>query len=60
MDLVGLTAVVAAVLGKEPPDVRFWFTTGSAPAFVKFEGAMYPKGPRGRIELAPPRWAGER
>jgi hypothetical protein len=56
MDLGGLTGVVATVLGKDPPDLRFWVSTGALPAFLKFEGAMYLKGPRWRIELAAPRW----
>jgi hypothetical protein len=60
MDLIGLTGLVAAVLGKDPPDVRFWLSTGAAPSFLKFEGAMFLKGPRWRIEQAPPRWAGDR
>jgi hypothetical protein len=60
MDLVGLTGVVATVLGKEPADIRFWITTSVAPSFVKFEGSMFLKGPRWRIELGAPRWPGER
>ena len=60
MDLIGLTGLVAAVLGKDPPDVRVWMSTGAAPSFLKFEGALFLKGPRWRIELAAPRWAGER
>lgn len=60
MDLKGLVGVVAYVLGKDPPDLRFWIAPGAAPAFLKFEGAMYVNGPRWRIELAAPRWPGER
>jgi hypothetical protein len=60
MDLIGLTGLVAAVLGKDPPDVRIWTSTGAAPSFLKFEGAMFLKGPRWKIELAAPRWAGDR
>jgi hypothetical protein len=56
MDLVGVTGLVATVLGKDPPDVRFWISTGPAPSFLKFEGPMFVKGPRWRIELAAPRW----
>ena len=60
MDLIGLTGLVATVLGKDPPDVRMWMSTGTAPSFLKFEGAMFLKGPRWKIELAAPRWAGDR
>ena len=52
--------VVAAVLGKSPPDLRYWISTGPAPGFLKFEGAMFLNGPIWRIELATPRWATER
>ncbi|HEX2438426.1 MAG TPA: hypothetical protein VHT71_08945 [Methylomirabilota bacterium] len=56
MDLVGMIGLVATVLGKDPPDVRFWISTGPAPSFLKFEGPMFVKGPRWRIELSAPRW----
>jgi len=60
MDLVGVTGLVATVLGKDPPDVRFWISTGEAPAFLRFEGPMFAKGPRWRIDLAAPRWTRDR
>jgi len=60
MDLVGVTGLIATVLGKDPPDVRFWISTGEAPAFLRFEGSMFLKGPRWRIELAAPRWTRDR
>ena len=60
MDLVGFTGVVATVIGKDPPDVRFWISKGPVPAFLKFEGAMFLKGPRWTIEQVPPRWASSR
>jgi hypothetical protein len=60
MEIGGLTGVVASVLGKTPPDLRFWTSTGPTPGFLKFEGAMFLKGPIWRIELATPRWATER
>ena len=56
IDLRGVKGVVASKLGKEPPDVRYWISTGVAPAFVKFEGPMFLKGPHWRIELSAPRW----
>ena len=56
MELRGVTKVVASILGKDPPDVRYWISTGTAPAFVKFEGPVFLKGPRWRIELGAPRW----
>lgn len=57
MELRGVTKVVASILGKDPPEVRYWLATGTAPTFVKFEGPMFLKGPRWRIELSAPRWS---
>jgi hypothetical protein len=57
MELRGVTKVVASVLGKDPPPVRYWMATGAAPTFVRFEGPMFLKGPRWRIELSAPRWS---
>jgi hypothetical protein len=56
LEIGGLTGKIASLIGKEPPDLRYWIATGPVPAFVKFEGAMFLNGPRWRIELAPPRW----
>ena len=56
MELRGVTKVVASILGKDPPAVRYWIASGTAPAFVKFEGPLFLKGPRWRIELSAPRW----
>jgi hypothetical protein len=60
LEIRGLTGVIARLVGKDPPDLRYWVATGPAPAFVKFEGAMFLKGPRWRIELGTPRWPEER
>jgi hypothetical protein len=56
MDLKGLTGVVATLIGKDPPDLRYWLTTGPAPGFLKLEGPMFLKGPKWRIEFGTPRW----
>jgi hypothetical protein len=56
MDLKGLTGVIATVIGKDPPDLRYWLTPAPAPSFVKIEGPMFLKGPTWRIEFAVPRW----
>jgi hypothetical protein len=52
----GLTGVVASLIGKEPPDVRYWLATGDVPAFARFEGAMFLNGPVWRIEMTPIDW----
>ena len=37
-------------------DLLAWIVTGDVPAFVGFEGPLYPTGPVWRIELTSPRW----
>jgi hypothetical protein len=56
LELGGLTGLVASVLGKTPPETRYWFVGGDVPAFVKFEGAMFLNGPVWQIEQADVRW----
>jgi hypothetical protein len=56
IDLKGLTGVVASLIGKDPPDLRYWITTGPAPGFVKLEAPMYLNGPIWRVEFEAPRW----
>jgi hypothetical protein len=52
----GLKGVVAKMIGKDPPSVRYWITSGRTPVFVRFEGPLYADGPPWRIEQAAPRW----
>lgn len=56
LDVGGLTGVIASLIGKEPPDVRYWLVTGDVPAFARFEGALYLNGPVWRIELTGVEW----
>jgi hypothetical protein len=56
LEVPGLRGVAAALVGKDPPDVRYWITR-SPPAFLRFEGAMFLDGPTWRIEVAAPRWS---
>jgi hypothetical protein len=46
----------ARLLGRMPSDYHAWVLTDAAPAFVKFEGPLDPKGPVWQIELTSPRW----
>jgi hypothetical protein len=57
LEIAGLKGVLADLLGKTPPEGRYWFSKGPAPGFMKFEGAMFLNGPKWRIELGAPRWA---
>ena len=52
---LGLVGVLAAVIGKKPPDYHYWILDGDAPAFLAFEGPLYLDGPIRRVELASPR-----
>jgi hypothetical protein len=51
LEVGGLTGVLASLVGKDPPDVRYWLATGEVPAFVQFQGPMFLKGPVWRLEL---------
>lgn len=52
LEIGGVTGVVASVIGKSPPDLRYWLARGEIPAFVRFEGAMFLNGPVWRVEMA--------
>jgi hypothetical protein len=56
LEVGGLTGVVASLAGKEPPDLRYWLIPGEVPAFGKFEGAMFLKGPTWRVEQIAIEW----
>jgi len=56
LEVGGLTGVVASLIGKEPPDLRYWLIPGEVQGFGKFEGAMFLKGPTWRIEQVPIEW----
>ena len=53
-----LLKLVSKVAGRTPPDSHAWILNGDVPAFVRFEGPLYAKGPLWRIELASPHWPG--
>lgn len=52
LEIGGLTGVAAALIGKTPPDLRYWLAAGDIPAFVRFQGAMFLNGPVWRVEMA--------
>jgi hypothetical protein len=56
LELGGVAGMIAPLIGKEPPDLRYWLVPGEVPAFAKFEGAMFLNGPVWRLEPASPRW----
>jgi hypothetical protein len=52
----GVKGVLAAVAGKQPPEVHMWIAPEPAPVLVRFEGALFVNGPPWLIELSAPRW----
>lgn len=56
LEVGGLTGVIASLIGKDPPDLRYWLVEGEVPAFVRFEGAMHLNGPVWRLELTTVEW----
>jgi hypothetical protein len=52
VEIGGISGWLAHLLGKQPSDMHAWVLEGEAPAFVKFEGALYTGGPIWRIQLA--------
>jgi len=52
LEIGGLTGMVAWLVGKTPPDLRYWLVPGEVPAFARFEGAMFLNGPVWRVEIA--------
>ncbi len=56
LELGGLTGVVAPLVGKAPPTLRYWVIGGTIPVFARFEGPMFLNGPVWRVEQALPRW----
>jgi len=50
------TKLFATLLGRVPPDEHAWIVIDEVPAFVRFEGALYMKGPVWQIQLTSPRW----
>jgi hypothetical protein len=56
IELGGVAGVVAPLIGKEPPDIQLWISSGQAPTFVREQGQTYPEGPMMTIQLASPVW----
>jgi len=57
IDIGGISGVIAPIVGKQPPDTYIWISGGTAPGFLKSEGALFDGGPIWKIELASPVWA---
>lgn len=55
-DIGGVAGVVAPIVGKQPPDIKFWFLGGAISTFVRMEGPFYEKGPVWTVFLSAPTW----
>ena len=56
LDIAGLKGAIATLIGKDPPDLRYWLVEGRIPVFVRFEGPMFLNGPVVRIEQTTVQW----
>jgi hypothetical protein len=56
VEIGGISGVIAPLIGKQPLDTYIWIAGGSAPGFLKSEGALFDGGPIWKIELASPVW----
>jgi hypothetical protein len=56
VDVGGVAGVLAAVFGKQPPDLKMWVLGPTVPVFLKMTGALYGGGPVWTMELAAPSW----
>ena len=54
--LRGVARLIAPLIGKEPPTLRYWILGGEAPAFLRFEGPMITNGPVWTVDLTGPEW----
>lgn len=56
VEIGGIAGILAPLVGKEPPDLMAWVSTGEAPTFLKLYGFLYLGGPMWRMELTSPEW----
>ncbi len=59
LDVGGVAGIFASLIGKDPPDLRYWLVPGDVPVLVRFEGSMYLNGPTWRIQQATVEWSKE-
>jgi hypothetical protein len=59
IEIGGVKGVIAPLVGKQPPDTKFWVLGGEAPAFLMSEGPLFYGGPIWRIELSSPTYPSE-
>jgi hypothetical protein len=50
VELGGAAAVIAPLIGKEPPDYRVLIAGGEDPVFLQEQGPLYEGGPIWRVQ----------
>jgi len=53
-ELGGIAGVVAPMIGKQPPNLQIWITTGELPTFIRETGPTFEDGPVLNMQLAAP------
>ena len=56
IEIGGMEGIIAPVIGKEPPDLDAWVSSGEAPTFLKLHGILYLGGPQWTLQLVSPEW----
>lgn len=59
IEIGGIKGVIAPLVGKQPPDTKFWVLSGDAPALLMSEGPLFYGGPIWRVELSSPTYPNE-
>ncbi len=54
LQLGGIAGVVAPLVGKQPPDLQIWITTGELPTFIRETGPTFEDGPSLTMQLSAP------
>ncbi len=60
VEIGGVEGVIAPLVGKEPPDMDAWVSSGAAPTLLKLRIFLFVGGPLWTLQLASPEWEGER
>lgn len=54
IDIGGVAAVIAPIIGKQPPDIQVWIVGGDAPSFLRSQSQFFEDGPIWSVEFSSP------
>ena len=54
--LGGLAGAAASIMGKQPPDLRYWMAADPVSTFLRVDTPLYAEGPVWHVELTAPDW----